>query len=309
MANIEDIFPRAAWNGRNRGQADAEREQDAPAQVIQLGQPDPNGANCTKIWFSTKPYTVYEVEGGAIRHVIHESYDKAKAYRDNYFKISDAHLRVEYLRKEYHGDPAYVNRVIARSVAQAFDGRPDEAGKQLEELRSKMEASVASRRRMNYVKANGLGCLLIVSALVALSSLICVTDSLRGLGWYPFSLLTSIDLFPFDRSVVELYLKLFILGALGALLSVSVGIKKIQIPDETTHLENRWTGAARILIGVLGAMFMGLTFDAGLFLANINSASEVPTYYVFAFLAGFSETLVPNALRSTEQSAGASGTA
>ncbi len=312
--NVEHISQDRPRIVRNQANENAGRDDQTSSNEIKVGKKDPNGITCDRIWWSTERYTVYEVEGGCIRHLINERYENAKAFRKRYFKISAAHLRVEYLRKEYGGDKRRkyflrVNRVIARSVAQALDGHPHEALKLLEELRSQMEARVASRRRMKYVKTNGFVCVVIVSALIALSWLICEPDSLRILGWNPSNPRTGIDWFPFDRSVFELYLKLFILGALGAFLSVSVGIKKTQIPDETTTGENIWTGGARILIGVLGAMFMGLTLDAGLFLANTSPAAKEPTYYLFAFLAGFSETLVPNALRSTEQSAGASGTA
>ena len=97
-----------------------------------------------------------------------------------YFNISEAHLRVEKLTKEYGGDCHHVSRVIARSIAQAFDGKPEQALKLLDKLRCQMETAVQSRLR----SSNAIAYVIIVALFLALISLVSVFDDVN---WLPFN--------------------------------------------------------------------------------------------------------------------------
>lgn len=61
-----------------------------------------------------------------------------------------------------------------------------------------------------------------------------------------------------------------------------------------------YAGRTRIIIGVIGALAIGLALGSRFLSPGFGSELNVPVYYFLAFIAGFSETLVPNALRRAE---------
>jgi len=102
---------------------------------------------------------------------------------------------------------------------------------------------------------------------------------------------------------------------------VLTGIRSVDLDLNLTKWEHVFSGATRIMIGVIGALVIGLALDSRLidptfgFHETAVSAAQPPgalgaldkhvaMYLIFAFLAGFSESLVPNLLRKSEQTAG-----
>lgn len=187
----------------------------------------------------------------------------------------------------YRGNTEFSARTLARLMAQAFDSDTENAKRIIEGLETRMSAAIASHLRMKYVLANAC---VMIALVVALLCVLFALPHVSGLAGFPFT-----------EANVEKYAKLSILGALGAFLSVSIGIRKIQVERTVRPLEHIWTGGARIVIGVIGAMFLGLALDAKLLAPGFGAEPTLWVFYLLAFLAGFSESIVPNTLRKTEQ--------
>jgi hypothetical protein len=108
------------------------------------------------------------------------------------------------------------------------------------------------------------------------------------------------DWFPLDAAALSTYSKLSIFGAIGAFLSVSLGIQQIRIDVDLDAWQHFYAGCTRVIIGVIGALAIGLALDSRFLSPGFGSELNAPVYYFYyflAFVAGFSETLVPNALR------------
>jgi hypothetical protein len=105
-----------------------------------------------------------------------------------------------------------------------------------------------------------------------------------------------------------------------------MGIRSLDMDIDLRGWEHVFAGAIRIFIGVIGAIIVALAIDSNLLNpdfsadagantganADANTGANagrlsVAVYFFLSFLAGFSETLVPNLLRRGEQASGASG--
>ena len=104
-------------------------------------------------------------------------------------------------------------------------------------------------------------------------------------------------------SMFSFYINLFALGALDAFLSVSLGIQRIKIERGLTRREQIYTGAVRTIIGVIGALVIGLAIESKFITSSFGSPVSPPVFYLLALLAGFSESFVPNTLRRAEAAA------
>jgi sorbitol-specific phosphotransferase system component IIA len=99
-------------------------------------------------------------------------------------------------------------------------------------------------------------------------------------------------------------------------MSVITGIRSVDVDLDLKGWEHIFTGATRILIGVIGAVIIGLALDSGLVNFSFGSGSEEETpgsikvakhlamILIFSFIAGFSESLVPSIMRRGEQAVG-----
>lgn len=94
---------------------------------------------------------------------------------------------------------------------------------------------------------------------------------------------------------------LLALGAIGAFFSVSIGINALKINNAITLPEMLYAGFVRILIGLIGAGVVFLLIFGGWILTAVSDDYRLWTYALFAFIAGFSEFFVPNALKRAEE--------
>ena len=102
-----------------------------------------------------------------------------------------------------------------------------------------------------------------------------------------------------SSSIAE-FIPVAVFGALGALLSVSVGLRAISIDVDDPPLMMAALGATRIMIGMVGALGLYSLVQANLVL-GLFAESGTSGLRALAFLAGFSETLVPNVLTKVEE--------
>jgi hypothetical protein len=93
-------------------------------------------------------------------------------------------------------------------------------------------------------------------------------------------------------------------GAAGGFLSIAIGVRKLDIDPDTQWRVNAYYGLIRLTIANISALVLYSLIKAGPVFQLIFSGTsdrELFALYAFATAAGFSETLVPNTLLSTEE--------
>jgi hypothetical protein len=90
----------------------------------------------------------------------------------------------------------------------------------------------------------------------------------------------------------------------GGLVSVSRGLTKIDVEKGLGHLPYLLHGIERNVYSIIGGAFIYVLIKSNLLFGFVNSLdNQFYGFMVFGFLAGFSETLIPNALKNLEDRA------
>jgi hypothetical protein len=93
-------------------------------------------------------------------------------------------------------------------------------------------------------------------------------------------------------------------GAIGGFLSVSVGIRKLDIDPDADWWINAVSGGSRILIAVIGGFFIYLAVVSKLVLGFSQIDYSVSAILAISIVAGFSEAIVPNVIGRLASNAG-----
>jgi uncharacterized membrane protein (DUF373 family) len=215
---------------------------------------------------------------------------------------------IEDLRAEPSFSPLERTRAareLAWALALAFEDSSSPPSDQpkaiLIRVDARLRAQLESQLRKRYAMAN-------LAAFGAIIVILAVSNAVL------YSLSSTIT------NTLSHYLIYGVFGALGAFLSVIMGIRSIEVKLDLKKWEYIFAGATRILIGVIGAFVVGLSLDSGLIDPTFGSspshvvASNVSNldkhlamYLIFSFIAGFSESLVPSILRRGEQATNGNG--
>jgi hypothetical protein len=296
-------------NGQGQNTADScdetqERTQEGGeiTEPPKVGDNDLSGYKIDTIFCSTKEFVIYQA-GDQVRFALPSNYQVAKGLRRRICDLGGLRASIEDLRAE----PSFsalerlrASRELAWALALGFEddavpplGQPKEILTRVDtRLRSLLKSHCRKRYAMSNLKAfAAIEFILILIVLVA-------------------------PHFTAFAGQLPRYSTFAVFGGLGAFLSVITSIRSVDVNLDLTVWEYVFAGAARILIGVIGAVVVGLALDSSLIDLTFgsNEASAGATsgqlekhfamYLVFSFIAGFSESLVPSILRRGEQSAG-----
>jgi hypothetical protein len=260
-----------------------------------VGDKDPSGAEITNIYASTRQFVIYEADE-QVRYILPCDFDVAKGLRLRVSELGGLRASIEDWRCDLALSPnarMRAAREVAWALAQAFEDennpRSGEPKEILSRVDSRLRSLVKSHYRKKYCIANlfTFGVIEIILIVVAIAS--------------SFS----------QETVLHRYASYGCFGGLGAFLSVITGLRSIDIDVNLSRFEHLFAGATRILIGVIGAVVIGLALDShlidptfGTSPASPGSSSSVDARLalslILAFIAGFSESLVPNMLRRGE---------
>ncbi len=312
-----------ATSGANRKEP-PETGHTGNARRITKGEADPLGDIVEKIYVCTDDYSIYSVVQAANdfarpRYCLNGDAAKCRAMRakltpivkeitvmnDLVVVIYRSFLVGRRREVEWEGVRERTLNITARAMQLAFEDNAEEAEELLAKVQSETESRRDSKNRMRYILATlfALGAMLLVwGALDYGANYAAMVDRIgpRPAGFSDkwgavyqmfqpnkdFSMVTAISL-----------------GALGAFFAVSFDIKAIRVHHAIREFEMFYSGFARILIGMIAAGVVVLLFDGRWILSGIEDGFRSPTIYLFAFLAGFSEYFVPNALKQVESAA------
>lgn len=188
-------------------------------------------------------------------------------------------------------------REILEFVADAFEmrlcGQKDESEKILSDIVTQLQVSKETRGRMLYQSA-ALATGLVVWALYFVLPSIVSESSLTHVA--PWILAAA-------------------LGATGGFFSVCLNLGSVQVNVNQSLLPLLFGGATRAAVALIAAIACLLAVQGQIILGVIGAVTspetpgEVlrPAVMFFLFLAGFSETFIPNVLRDAEKNTPTSG--
>lgn len=247
---------------------------------IEVGSKDQRGRDILGIYWSTKDYIVFKHPWGLSPHF---SDDNATAtqQRHDYHQIGPTLSHVNALRSGKIFNAESVDRAIARAIAQCLEGEIESSRKTLEGVTTRLQNLRNLQGRLEYQ-----GAALLMTVVVG------IFFYLLTLGPSSSGLTDSQPVLGFER-----VMSVALFGALGGFLSVSMGIRKLEIDPDSDSRINYVSGASRIIIAIIGSIFVYLGVVSDLVLGGLQAFETEEGLLALAMASGFSETLVPNLFR------------
>ena len=235
------------------------------------GEKDLTGDVITEIFVRSPEFVIYSVVDSL---VCHATLDEQVESRSDILRPMISDIRA---LMPADGMDRVSQHHIVNALSLAFRGEPEAAIRVLDRLRHRLTKSRRAGGQLRYLGT---------AAIAVAAVLICAG-------------LSTILPTTMSSSIAE-FIPVAVFGALGALLSVSVGLRAISIDVDDPPLMMAALGATRIMIGMVGALGLYSLVQANLVL-GLFAESGTSGLRALAFLAGFSETLVPNVLTKVEE--------
>jgi hypothetical protein len=192
--------------------------------------------------------------------------------------ISDYRIRFPFIRKKYNPRQALALRL-------ALDGETAGCEQLLETISESIPRYLLRISQLLYVSGS--------------ISLLLLTLILFGVSWIRHWLS------PFG---IEIYTAI-VFAAMGGVMSVAIGLRKLELSLDDALWVTFFYGALRVLIAMIAGIIILFLIESKFALTFLKDPSASPYgFAIAAFLSGFSEMLVPNLMKKMEdQSAGSQG--
>ncbi len=240
---------------------------------------DNSGEIVKRIYVQRPEYVIYRTIDA-----IYVEYDHSMPGIDSYYERNAKLLRhvskvTSYLPNNL-GECEQITSQVARAVATNLRGLEEVAIKILDEAEQRVLRTRAVQGRLQYT----------------LSSL-CVVCCVLLLRYFFF------NAWP-DSDTAGNYLDIACCGAMGGFLSVATGFKRIDIDIDADKLTNCLVGCSRILISIVGSIFVFFVVKSGIVLGFVNNEGNSFALFAIAIASGFSERFVPNLMDDLVQRRG-----
>lgn len=237
---------------------------------IKLGDEDFVGREALEIFSTGLNHQIYRTFEGL-------KFTYSSELVDNVNKISTLISRVTALQTGLLRHNQSINQELATAIDQGMNGDIAESKKLLVKLERRLQNIRTIKGRLSYL----LACVLSVFGFLILLTFVLITNTI-----YPEGVLGR-NAFLFRIAAC---------GALGGFLSVSLGIRKVEIDMDEDWTVSAISGATRIIVAVISSLFVYFAISSGIIFAKLAELGN-EGYYAFSVLAGFSESFVPNMLK------------
>ncbi len=265
------------------------KEAQAVLSNYKVGGTNPSGNRITWIFMKADEFIVYEVETEDVANSIRVVVEPWTENDENnllgkFFQIKSKYSEVRGLLYKV---PNFndIKSKIASIISMGIINDVDEAIAQFDTLIEEINRNYIDefRNRLRY-----LGSVLLY---------VIITCGLSFATYY-------FDLFLEMRAFHDLVF-VFTAGAIGGFVSVSRRAKQMTFEKDVDAHLYYFYGFERGLISSFGAIIIYFVINSNIALGIVNDLNE-PLYgiFVFSFIAGFSETLVPNLLIKLESENG-----
>lgn len=266
-----------------------EKERLEKLASIAIGKEDSNGQKIYAIYVKSDEFAIYSTGiNCSIRDITifigtkdpddRLPIDKLQAVRSDFDKLKSV--------AEKAGDTSYSDRV-AQALAVAIFDDPEKARVLLHKIYQDIINAYKERVVGKLIYVTGTFSIAIIVGSFALYLYIFQPESfvIKRPAFYEICLLCAFS-------------------TLGGLISVSRGLTKIDVEKGLGHIPYLLHGIERNVFSVIGGAFIYVLIKSNLLFGFVNTLEDqFSGLMVFGFLSGFSETLIPNALKRIEDSA------
>jgi hypothetical protein len=266
-----------------------EEERKEGFNRIAIGGVSRNGKKIYDVYAKGDDYAIYAIDSdrtiNGMRTLIAASDPDDESPIENFQAVK---AELDQLKEvSYKTDnPSYTTRV-AQALSVAICGEPEKA-------RSILTGILNSINQ--HYRERVIGKLVYVLGTLSVSLVIC------SIGMYLY--ICQPEFFVNDRKPLYELIMVCSFATLGGIVSVTRNINSINIDKGLGYLPYFVYGISRNIFSILGGVFIYLVIKSNLLFGFIDTLdNSLYALLAFGFVAGFSETLVPNALKKLEDKA------
>ena len=252
---------------------------------IKCGSKTESGQNVKWVYLKADEYVIYEVESKDLSNSIRVSVepwteDDKNNREGNFFKISATYVEMKGLLYKVF-DEANVKSRLASLIGLAINGDVETATEGFKLLRDEINKTYENlfKNRIRYLAT-------VLFFAVLFSILSCTV-------YY-------CNVFD-DKHINKELIYVITAGTIGGFISVSRRIKQMVFDKDVNKYLYIFNGLERVALSAFGAIISYFMIQSSIVFGFISELNE-STYgmIVLSFLAGFSETLIPNLLIKLE---------
>jgi hypothetical protein len=232
---------------------------------------DNDNVSVIKIYAKLQEFVVYRTEN-AIRIDIDDDHKKAEVCGKNHHKIAVDLARIYSLLPEKLSKTESINRLIGRAITTNAAGNYDSARSILAQAEERLTRLKVLQGRLQYTVC-ALLFVFVVFVLTVVLSLVFGQEKMLLLN-------------------VALY------GALGGVMSISIGFSSLEIDIDASPVVNCLVGWSRILIAIVASIFAYFAIKADVAFSFVSTAPANSGLFMIAMVSGFVEMLVPNLMNN-----------
>jgi len=240
---------------------------------LRIGEHDRQGREILDVMWSTEHYAVYSHSGG-ISPQFSDDAELAHRQRAAFAQIGPLLSTVNALRTGSIRRAESINREISRAISQSLEGHVEHAHDILVEVQTRLLKLRSLYGRLQYQ----FSCFVVM--LLAIAGLGATLSLGNAVATYELSPL--------------LMAQIAACGALGGFLSVTVGIRRLAIDPDGDWKINVIAGGSRIVISMIGAVFVYFAIVSNLLLGLLPIENSTAGVFAVSIAAGFVESFVPN---------------
>ncbi len=219
-------------------------------------------------------FIIYEVAGDIIRY---HSSNPEMARR--FVQLSDSAVRIPYLTGKNHSLKSLAKDGVIQALTAIAHGDSESGTRQIELTILRLIGLRQIGSKLEYLS----GSISLILALIVITIFFFLAKTLQ------------------ENALFLLYA--ITCGSLGSFLSVMLNLSKLELQIDVPPM-NIALGASRVIIGIVSAILAYLLMKANLLFGVLAQGDSQYAILVLCTVAGFSETLIPNVMRSLESRQG-----
>jgi hypothetical protein len=249
-----------------------------------VGSKDSSGNTISKVFSKGDEYIIYEIAtknlSDSIKVLIDTEIEDNKIPIENFSSVREKFTKIKGLLYKVVDDTSIKAR-IGHILTHAINGKPDEANNQFDDLIQEIESEYSnqSKHRINY--------------LLTTLFLLLVSLSISALVYYNNLLL--------DKQILRELIYISSFALIGGFISISRKLKSTIFQKDIKKQLYVYYAIERMTIACIAGLVLYFAMKSNLVFGIVQELEKpIFGYLVFAAVAGFSETLIPNILIKLE---------
>jgi hypothetical protein len=234
-----------------------------------------SGYKIKEIFYFSKNYIIYTPK--EYKNKVVYDYNDKKICISVLSPISAKITEICGLKRKLKNKSKY-NSAIASAFVECFDGNSDKGLEILEKIEKHVKNDFINDAKIDYLTCTIL--FILINTIISMA--LYYTNNYANYG------------------VLKEYFYIATFGSYGGFLSTILKVNKLNFKDYEYRNLLCFLSVSRVFLSMLSSVIIYILIKSNLLIGIANNANNVYVFYIFAVVAGYSETFIPDILTKIE---------